>query len=219
MQATGTDKVPAVPTWPNLDAGLWQAIGGLLWIVLALVVLFALRTEIAGLFRALVLRVKTGAALKIFSLEFGPIRVSSNTLPSGGSISAVKDLTDEWHARREQVYKDNGQVFIAHRLFPSEVKGQLYDVLIYLVPHRSRGASLRGIERVEYYFGGAWGNTIFGTSDSGNRFGIVVSAYGSGFLCVAKVFYHDRQPVETWRYVDFEMGPLGEGGEEPGSAA
>ena len=91
----------------------------------SVVVLFALRKDIADLFHALILRVKAGAELKIFNLEFGAIRVSSNALPSSGSISAVTDETGMWSTRREQVYETNKFVFIAHRLFPSEVKGQL----------------------------------------------------------------------------------------------
>jgi hypothetical protein len=219
MQTTAADKVPETPSWPNLDAGLWGAIGTSLWVLLGIILVVLFRKQIIDLFRALVLRVKTGAALKIFSIEFGAIRVSPNALPSNGSIAAHQDPTGQWAKRREGVYGDNHLLFIAHRLFPSEIPGQLYDVLVYLIPHRARGQTLRGIERVEYYFGASWGDRVFSTSDSGNRFGIVVAAYGTGFLCLAKVFFRDGQTIDAWRYIDFEMGPLGDGGESVDSAA
>ena len=218
MGSSDTGGGSSTPTWPNLDAGFWQAVEGFLWVIAAVALVLAFRKELVSLVRALILRVKTGAALKIFNIEFGPIRVSAKPLPSDSSISAAPDATGQWRTRREGVYGENAMVFLAHRLFPSELQGQLYDVLIYLVPHRARGASLRGVERVEYYFGDSWGNSVFASSDSGNRFGIVVSSYGSGFLCVAKVFFRNREPVETWRFVDFEMGPLGEGGESMSAA-
>ena len=210
-----TDKAvekSAIPTRPNFDPGLWQTIGGFLWVIVAALVVWILRAQIADLLQALIIRIKKGGALKIFGIELDAIRVSSSTeLPKSGILTAAA-ASDEWRKRRNGLYVENRHVFIAHRLFPSEVKGQLYDILIYLVPHRDRNGSLRNIQRVEYYFGDSWGNRVFTSSDPGKRFGIVVSAFGSGFLCLAEIYYRDgTEPLKTWRYIDFEMGVLGDG--------
>jgi hypothetical protein len=214
MQAPSpTPSVDSVPTWPNLDSGLWDLVSTALWMLLALALLYLLRSQLLDFLDSVIRRIKSGAALKFSSfLELGAIRVWPG-LQSGGNIDD-DPATAAWTERREKHYRYSRNVFLAHRLYPSEQPGQLYDILVYLVPHRSRNGSLAAVTRVEYYFGPAWGDRVFSSSDSGKRFGIVVSAYGSGFLCVAKVTYASGEPTETWRYIDFEMGPLGDGGVE-----
>jgi len=209
------DAATKIPTWPNLDPGVWSAVEVLLWALLALTLYFAFRVSIRDLVTALVIRARAGAALKFGPLEFGQIRVTPSAVPSSGLIKVLHD-SGEWNRRRDSTYAEYRNVFLAHRLFPSELPGQLYDILVYLVPHKDRGGSQNGITRVQYYFGAAWGAQVFEARDAGKRFGIVVSAFGSGFLCTARVFFlrddGTEEWFETWRYIDFEMGPLGEGG-------
>ena len=217
MQQTLPNTTPTPDTWPHLDEGLWSFLGTFLWLILVMFLLIKFRSELVDLFRNLVNRVKGGSSLKLFSVEFGPIRVPS-ALPSRNTeIAAQHDETGRWKNARSQIYQNNQNIFLAHRLFPSEIKGQLYDILIYLVPHKDRGGTLSGITHVEYYFGDAWGNQVFTSTDSGKRFAIVISAYGAGFLCFSKIYFSSGPPVETWRYIDFEMGALGEGGDAPGN--
>jgi len=80
--------------------------------------------------------------------------------------------------------------------------GQLYDILIYVIPHKS---SLAGVISVEYFFGTYWGNKIFPSHDRSRGFPIFTSAYGA-FLCTAKVLFNDGTFVVISRYIDFEMG-------------
>gem|GEM_PF-4592183 len=55
-----------------------------------------------------------------------------------------------------------------------------------------------------------WGNKVFESEERNSRFAVVVSAYGSGFLCLARIHIKgEAQPVEAWRYIDFEQGLLG----------
>lgn len=208
---TAATEISPVPTRPNLDPGLWTIVGTALWLLLAAIVLLALRHRIVDLLDAIVRRIRSGAALKIFDIELGPIRVSPQAPPSSPLITEHQYFED-LEIYREGTYEENNLVFLVHRLFPSEVAGQLYDVLIYLVPHEDREGTLRNVVKVEYYFGSHWGRRVFSTSDKGRRFGIVVSAYGKGFLCCAKITFSGGQEVKTWRYIDFEMGPLGNGG-------
>jgi hypothetical protein len=91
---------------------------------------------------------------------------------------------------------------------PSIKPEQVYDILIYLVPHPSSDASLAGVKRVEYYFGKSWGRNIFASDDRAHGFAISTSAYGA-FMCTAEIFFSDGETVMVSRYIDFEMGALG----------
>ena len=92
---------------------------------------------------------------------------------------------------------------LVHRLYRSREAGQLYDVVIYIVPHKE--ASLAGISRVEYFLGWYWGNKIFPSSDRSRGFAISTAAYGP-MLCTAELFFNDGTSVILHRYIDFEMG-------------
>jgi hypothetical protein len=82
----------------------------------------------------------------------------------------------------------------------------LYDIQLYLVPHRD--ASLMNLSKVEYYFGRHWGNQIFTSIDRARGFPITTSAYGP-FMCTARLYFTDGEAVIINRYVDFEMGAIG----------
>ena len=107
---------------------------------------------------------------------------------------------------RDEIYEHYHNLFIAHRLFPSHEPGQTYDIWIYLVAHKT---DLDQVEKVEYYFGEAWRHNVFVSADRGKRFGVLASAYGSGFLCLARVFLKEGESFPTWRYIDFEAGTRG----------
>jgi hypothetical protein len=68
---------------------------------------------------------------------------------------------------------------------------------------------MNAVDRVEYFFGESWNNQVFTSSDRGKRFGVLASAHGSGFLCLASVFFKDGRQFDTWRYIDFEQGEWG----------
>ena len=93
---------------------------------------------------------------------------------------------------------------VVHRLFKSAESGQLYDVLIYLVP--ARGGNLSSVQRVEYFFGGFdWKDRIFPATDRARGFPAYTAAYGP-FLCTAEVFFTDGESAILHRFIDFEMG-------------
>lgn len=93
---------------------------------------------------------------------------------------------------------------LVHKLFQSTEAGELYDILIYVVP--TRKATLSGVSRVEYFFGGyGWQNRIFEAVDRSRGFPVLTAAYGP-FLSTAEVFFTDGGSVMLHRYIDFEMG-------------
>ena len=104
---------------------------------------------------------------------------------------------------RNKYYEECRGVMLVHRLQHSITDGQLYDVLVYVIPHKT--TSFAGVSSVEYFFGHYWGDKVFPSHDRSRGFPIVTSAYGP-FLCTAKVNFNDGSNVMLSRYIDFEMG-------------
>lgn len=185
---------------------LWQILPSLLWVLLAATAVWYFREKITLFIDALIQRLKSGASIKIGFLEFSDIRVVIDESRPVLGESVTSFVGKERAAVRRKLYEDCRSIFIAHRLFPSSQPNQTYDIWIYALAHKS---NIRDIVRVEYYLGEAWGHNVFVSTDHGKRFGILVSAYGSGFLCLARMHFKEGAPVDTWRYIDFEQGQIG----------
>lgn len=159
----------------------------------------------------LIFKLKTGSHIKIASLEIetSPFFVNPKSkIKSSSVISAKEDKDNYRQEERELYYQPNRHVFLVHKIFPSENHDQLYDVLIYLIPHKD--ATLINIQKVEYFFGHYWDNQIFTSTDRANGFPISTSAFGH-FVCTAKVYFTDGYSAIIWRYIDFEMGNINRG--------
>jgi len=187
------------------SASIWAAIPGLLWFLLVVVLLIMFRKELRRILSEFAWRLHSGAALKIASIELGPI-----VLVPGGNVSeAEKGIgvrPDKDHARSEEraaYQKSSREIMLVHRLYRSREDGQLYDLIIYVIPHKD--ASLAGVSKVEYFLGRYWGNKIFPSSDRSRGFAIATAAYGP-MLCTAKLFFNDGESAILHRYIDFEMG-------------
>lgn len=115
------------------------------------------------------------------------------------------ETSEERSIHRNQVYKDCRGVFLAHVLAPSDMKGQEYDIYIYLIKHKNN--DLSDIKKTEFFLGSYWGNEIFTGSRAGDKIGIHISAYGP-LLCTCKITFQDGYSCMTSRYIDFEMGKL-----------
>jgi hypothetical protein len=118
--------------------------------------------------------------------------------------------SDQWNETRGNVYKENRNVFLAHKLIVSDRPKQKYDIAIYLMPHRSNDpkflrVDLSDVAKAEFFMGEHFSNKVFTSKNKGGTIGIVVSAYGS-FLCTCRVTFSDRTQVIMNRYIDFEMG-------------
>jgi len=194
---------------PNLDPGLYSLISTLIWIVLAAVLLYLFWDVIRSLLSAISKRLESGAPIKLWHIDLGPLRVSQTSPPDNSQITETVD--ESLAAERSKIYNDNRYLFVAHKLFPSAIKGQLYDVLVYVIERKGKDGkgSLDDVAKVDYYFGPAWGHKVFTSTDRYQRFAVVVSAYGQGFLCLARIHLKNGSSFPTWRYIDFEAGALG----------
>jgi hypothetical protein len=106
-------------------------------------------------------------------------------------------------SERSKFYDECHGVMLVHSLLKSPERGQLFDVLIYVVPHK--GGSLEGVARVEYYLGKWWKHKVFPCENRYSGFAVRTSAYGP-FLCTAKIIFSSGGHLIQHRYVDFEMG-------------
>jgi hypothetical protein len=188
----------------------WNSLPTLIWAIALIVVLLVFKRELQMLFQMLNRRLRQGASLKFGSVEIGQAYVDpGHGTASGGFVRVARKDTDGLrHRQREQYYQPNRLIMLVHKIAPSEQQGQLYDILIYLVPHPTSDATLAGVKRVEYYFGKSWGQNVFASDDRAHGFAIATSAYGP-FMCTAEIFFSDGETVMVSRYVDFEMGALG----------
>lgn len=205
--ASATSAAPSAsaPAADTLATAVATAMPSIMWVIVAAIGIFYFRGHIQRIAEAVVKRLESGADVKLGPLELSAIRIKED--PRAGIGSSVTAFKDEARAPlRRRKYTEFHNLFVAHRLFPSIEPTQTYDIWIYVVAHKS---DLDNVDRVEYFFGEAWCNEVFVSSDRGKRFGVLASAYGSGFLCLAKIHLRDGEAIDTWRYIDFEHGDRG----------
>jgi hypothetical protein len=120
-------------------------------------------------------RLYLGASFKVDSLELGALAstyVKPRANPSSIAMKTLeprKDTGKVYEAQHEEVYKSNRRLFVVHGIVPSKEAGQLYDVILYVVAHKS---SLIHLEKVEYFLGESWRNYVFTSRDRATRFPI-----------------------------------------------
>ena len=185
-----------------------ENLSSILWFIFALIALLLFNQLLKELLKILIWRVKTGSSLKVASFEIGAGQhyVSQGAGGKNNTLMIRKDEDKSRHAERDKYSDPNRNVFLVHRIAPSKHPNQLYDIQIYLIPHKD--ATLSNIQKVEYYFGRYWHFNIFTSIDRANGFPISTSAFGP-FVCTAKVIFTDGHECMLWRYIDFEMGTLG----------
>ena len=131
---------------------------------------------------------------------------------SRGATGHIPVSIKEWTDVRIGIYRDNRNLFLAHTIRPSQKPGQLYDIAIYIIPHRSndpkyRRTDLSDISEAEFFLGAYFDNKVFRVKNRGGIIGITTSAYGP-FLCSCRVLFSDGEQLMLNRYIDFEMGNL-----------
>lgn len=139
-------------------------------------------------------------------LAFKVYRRANTRTTSTRTLKSIED----WSDHRTGIYKRNRNVFLVHTLRPSIAESQTYDIALYLIPHHSNDiryirAGLADVVGADFFMGRHFGNKVFRVQNTGDRIGIVVSAYGP-FLCLCRVQYRDGDKVMLSRYIDFEMG-------------
>jgi len=183
----------------------WGVLPTILWIAFLSAMLWAFRAEVRGLVRAILSRLRHGAMVKVGTLEIGAvIAVPGRVEKTENTPTVREDKERRRDSEREQYYEDKRRVMLVHKLLPSTEPGELYDILIYLIP--SYRGTLLGVQQVEYYFGAhGWKNRIFRASDRSHGFAVLTAAYGP-FLCTAEVLFTDGKSVMLHRFIDFKMG-------------
>jgi Domain of unknown function (DUF4062) len=109
---------------------------------------------------------------------------------------------EEWNKHRDGIKERNRGVFLVHVITPSKIKGQKFDIFIYL--KRNKSEDISDIDSAKFFLGRHWGNEIFEMQNEGDYIGISTSAYGP-FLCTCCVTFKDGYSVHVNRYIDFEM--------------
>ncbi|HTJ50238.1 MAG TPA: pYEATS domain-containing protein [Cyclobacteriaceae bacterium] len=176
----------------------------ILWIAFWLLLLLIFWKLIKGTTENLSNRLKHGSGVKIGSFELPGLKVSAGSEIQNQHFQTSKDdgVMDKI---RSDLYKNLKCAMTVHKIFKSQKDGQLYDILIYQIPHK--GSNLIQVVSVDYYFGHMWDKKVFTTTDRSNGFAIATSAYGP-FLCLTKINFNDGQSTTEYRYIDFEMGDV-----------
>ena len=200
--------VVAQPPWQTKElTSFWPVLPSMMWFALTVVLLIMFGKRLSKLLTALMWRIRSGASIKFASFELGAVVVSqSQDQKVSKREKMIGVRTDEGNSREKErrAYRDRSRdIMLVHRLYRSRETGQLYDLIIYVIPHKK--ASLAGVSRVEYFLGRYWGNKIFPSTDRSRGFVIATAAYGP-MLCTAEVFFNDGTSVILHRYLDFEMG-------------
>jgi hypothetical protein len=177
----------------------------ILWIIFWIFILLFSKNFIKSAITTLLDRLKHGAGVKIGSFELEGLKVVQ-----GGGIQKnhFKETSDKNGVReneRASIYSTHRGAMLVHKIYKSQKDGQLYDILIYLIPKKD--CNIIQVTSVDYYFGKFWDNTIFTSTDRSNGFAIATSAYGP-FLCTAKINFNDGNSETIYRFIDFEMGDV-----------
>ena len=123
--------------------------------------------------------------------------------PSNEIETSVNANGTDWPELRKGIYDKNNNYFLTHVIEPSNEDGQLYDIFIYVIKHKSK--DFEQIEKAEFFFGKYWGNKVFAGTKVDDYIGVRTAAYGP-FLAVCKLTLKNGQVIFLNRYVDFEMG-------------
>jgi hypothetical protein len=113
---------------------------------------------------------------------------------------------------RVQTYAEQKGLFLVHDWRPSEVPGQVADIIIWLHQHQDGPLSDGTVDRVEYHLGPRYFDHPVVKRNASEAFRLEVSAYAP-MLCLAQVFLKGEQkPIVLTRYIDFEILPELAGG-------
>lgn len=180
-------------------------------VLLSVVVLMIFRKQLKLIATVIRERLEAGSHLKAGPLEIGQdLRsleyinkktISSDSVKEEGNGRSAAELQTE----RQELYRSNRDLFLAHVIRPSESVGQFFDVYIYLVRHESQDFS--DVKFAEFFFGRHWGNKVFQKREEDSLIGIATSAPGP-FLCLCRVTFQDGQKIYLHRYIDFEMSRI-----------
>jgi hypothetical protein len=125
--------------------------------------------------------------------------VDLEVLPTAPQHSSQEQPTSAtWQYERTKEYDRTKGYMLVHVNRPSTVKGQKFNIFIFLVQHRtgSKGPPQRtfiDIKMAEFFFGKSWGNAVFSVENTGGLIGVRTEAYGT-FLAACRITFASPEP-------------------------
>ena len=150
--AQTTTAAVTPPPQPNKElSSFWPVLPSLLWLALVVVLFIVFGKKIGQILTEFMLRLRSGAAIKVASVELGPMVVTSGQeVSQNEKETGVRPDKDKSRENERRGYRAKSRdIMLVHRLYRSREAGQLYDIVVYVVPHKQ--ASLAGVNRVEYF--------------------------------------------------------------------
>jgi hypothetical protein len=155
--------------WINFLISLVPLVQTILWLALAIFLLYRFKGELRVVSQSIASLVSRGDRLKLGPIEFGisaarlaelrklpeaPRAIAdapaiATRYDSGSEIPRNPLTVEEWTAYREGKYREARGFFLAHTLVPSSVPGQKYDVFITVNKYTSRKFADISISDVE----------------------------------------------------------------------
>ena len=194
---------------------IWTLLSSLAWPGMIGIAAFIFKNQISYLLDELVKKFKSAREVKIGNFELKGIYFEPKGHTSiGGNEKAQVNATKVEKDAREKIYESSRFLLLSHKIRPSTLKGQKYDLSIFLVRKTRQGAStaeFSDVQSVEYYLGDFFGEGEFGSKfivkDSKDGFAMKTSAYGPP-LCNATINFNDGRSAVVSRFLDFEMGDV-----------
>ena len=97
--------------------------------------IFYSRNFIKTAINSLLNRLKHGAGIKIDAFELDSLKVTRENDFKNLLFQFSDDINKQHANERLAIYKNQRFVMPVHKIFKSQKEGQLYDVLIYVIPH------------------------------------------------------------------------------------
>src|SRR4051794_38454437 len=114
-------------------AEFWKAVPGLIWPFLLAGLFVAYRREVRAILSNVVYRLRSGGALKIWTVEVGAVSaVRDNNVTPEEKMHGVRQDDGDRGRERTAYYTRARDAMLVHTLARSRDEGMLYDVLIYL---------------------------------------------------------------------------------------
>lgn len=192
----------------------WDFLSSLAWPVTISLMLLLFFGNIGRVLTALANQLEKATELKLFgSLELKGPRVDPGAaeIEIEGNIVTKRKATEEEFNKRNNIYDSSRHLMLVHRIKPSTVPGQKFDISVFLsrkVRKGKQAAEFQEVEYVEYYFGEYFGRKphgdVYTVKNSENGFAMTTSSYG-GAICVATIRFKDGHVAIVSRFIDFEM--------------
>jgi len=178
-----------------------------LWIGFIIGLFLIFRKSINVIISTLVDRIKKGSSVKAGPIEIGEELKNMEYAKQIDSDLPVSTGADgqKREEHRTKIYEKNKGLFLTHLIYPSDKRGQKFDIYIYLIRHKLDNFS--DIEKAEFFFGHMWGNKIFSEKSKNGIIGISTSAYAP-FLCTCCVRFKNGDEIQLDRYIDFEISKI-----------